>query len=86
VGDKQVDLRLSLQEFELLSLLASRYGTICTRDELATAIWGKGNYEYNMLHRLVHRLKEKFDPQFGALIVSVPGRGYKIAGPEVAPG
>jgi len=79
ISGEQADLHLSLQEFELLSLLTSRYGTVCTRDELATAIWGKGNYEYNMLHRLVHRLKEKLGPENGALIASVPGRGYKIS-------
>jgi len=34
IGDKLVETRLSLREFELLSLLTSRYGKVCTRDEL----------------------------------------------------
>jgi hypothetical protein len=59
VGDERIGTRLSVQEFELLSLLTSRHGRVCTRDELGTAIWGKGNYTHNMLHRVVHRLKQK---------------------------
>ena len=81
VGDRHVDSRLSVQEFELLSLLTSRYGRVCTRDELGTAIWGKGNYTYNMLHRVVHRLKQKLSsvPEW---VASVPGVGYKIERPS----
>ena len=81
VGGQQVDMRLSVQEFELLSLLASRYGRVCTREELGTAIWGKGNYTYNMLHRVVHRLKQKLSSLHG-WISSVPGVGYKIERPS----
>jgi len=86
IGESLLETKLSLQEFELLSLLTSRYGKVSTRDELGTAIWGRGNYDYNMLHRLVHRLKEKLGAEYGALIVSVPGRGYKasLAVPEAA--
>jgi hypothetical protein len=78
VGDKRLDGRLSLQEFELLSLLTSRYGRVCTREELGTAIWGRGNYEFNMLHRLVHRLKQKLGQELGGSVVSVAGKGYKM--------
>lgn len=78
IGDERVDTRLSLQEFELLSLLASRYGKVCTRDELGTAIWGRGNYDYNMLHRLILRLKRKLGPAHEGLIKSVTGVGYRI--------
>jgi len=81
VGDQQVDMRLSVQEFELLSLLTSRYGRVCTRDELATAIWGKGNYTYNMLHRVVHRLKQKLS-SLHDWIATVPAVGYKIERPS----
>ena len=67
--------RLSVQEFELLLLLGSQYGRVRTRDELAMAIWGAGGYEYNMLHRLVHRLKQKLG-KHQDLIQGVPGVGY----------
>lgn len=84
VDDQRLDVRLSMQEFELLSLLTSRYGKVCSREELGTAIWGDGNYTHNMLHRVVHRVKHK--QQFSPLrdwIASVPGVGYKIERPPV---
>lgn len=81
IGDKLFEGRLSLQEFELLSLLTSRFGRICTREELGTAIWGRGNYDFNLLHRLILRLKRKLGSEHGTLIVSVPGKGYKITDP-----
>ncbi len=81
VGDQQVTTRLSVQEFELLSVLTSRYGTVCTRNELGTAIWGNGNYTYNMLHRVVHRLKQKLS-SLPDWIANVPGVGYKIERPS----
>ena len=81
VGDEQLEVRLSVQEFELLSLLTSRYGRVCTRDELGTAIWGTGNYTYNMLHRVVYRLKQKLS-SLQDWIASVPGVGYKIERPS----
>src|SRR5207249_6995072 len=80
IGDLPLEKRLSLQEFELLSFLASRFGSVCTRDELSAAVWGKGNYDYNMLHQLVNRVKRKLGPH-RRLLVSVPGRGYRIAAP-----
>jgi len=80
-GDRQLDARFSLQEFELLSFLASRYETVCRREELGASVWGKGNFDINMLHQLVNRLKRKLGPEHGRLIVSVPGRGYKMTGP-----
>jgi class 3 adenylate cyclase len=78
IDGRLLETRLSLQEFELLSLLSSRYGRVCTREELGTAIWGRGNYDLNMLHRLVHRLKQKLG-EHSASIVSIAGKGYKLA-------
>ena len=85
VDDRKVDARLSLQEFELLSLLTSRYGRLCTREELGTAIWGRGNYDLNMLHRLVHRLKQKLGQELDVMVVSVAGKGYKLQAPDEGP-
>jgi DNA-binding response OmpR family regulator len=84
IGERLVEQRLSLQEFELLSLLSSRFGRVFTRDELGIAIWGRNNYDFNMLHRLVHRLKRKLGDD-GSLIDSVAGKGYKLRGPDEEP-
>ena len=76
--------RLSLQEFDLLSTLASRYGEVLTRDQLGSALWGKGNFDYNLLHRLVHRLKDKLGEEYGTWVQNIPGRGYKLMAPETS--
>jgi class 3 adenylate cyclase/pSer/pThr/pTyr-binding forkhead associated (FHA) protein len=78
IHGQRVDLALSVQEFALLRLLSSRYGQVRTRDELGNAIWGKGNFEYNMLHRLVHRLKQKLDASVPGAVVAIAGVGYKL--------
>jgi class 3 adenylate cyclase len=83
IGGRKSDLQLSVQEFDLLRALSSKFGHVRTRDELGAAIWGKGNFEYNMLHRLVHRLKHKLEAEAGAAaVVSLPGVGYKLAATE----
>jgi pSer/pThr/pTyr-binding forkhead associated (FHA) protein len=71
---------LSRLEFRLLTLLHDADGSVCERDQLGDAIWGSNQWDLNMLHRLVHRLKEKIEsrtdqPQF---IVTVTGVGYRL--------
>jgi pSer/pThr/pTyr-binding forkhead associated (FHA) protein len=78
LNEKPVEFRLSAQEFQLLDLLTSRYGQVCGRDQLGDAIWGRGNYDINMLHRLVRRVREKLGPEYAPWVASVPGLGYKI--------
>jgi len=79
MAGEKLEPRLSLQEFELLSSLATRQGRICSREELGAAIWGEANFDHNMLHRLVHRLRDKLGPTHRSVIESVPGVGYRIA-------
>ncbi|HUF54905.1 MAG TPA: FHA domain-containing protein [Dehalococcoidia bacterium] len=81
LNEKPVEFKLSAQEFQILDLLTGRYGQVCGRDQLGDAIWGRGNYDINMLHRLVHRLKEKLGDEYAPWVVSVPGVGYKIEQP-----
>jgi tetratricopeptide (TPR) repeat protein len=79
LGDERIDPGLSVQEFDLLTLLCERPGEVRSRDELGAAIWGAGNFEYNMLHRLVHRTKRKLETYAPGGIVAIPRVGYKIA-------
>jgi predicted component of type VI protein secretion system len=81
LDDNPVEFKLSAQEFQLLDLLTSRYAQVCGRDQLGEAIWGRGNFDLNMLHRLVHRLKEKLGDAHAPWVVSIPGVGYKIEAP-----
>ena len=77
---QKLDKRLSKQEFELLALLYARGGDVVPKNEMGAAVWGADNFDDNMLHRLLFRLKEKVerDPARAQLIVNVPGVGYKL--------
>lgn len=80
VGGAKLERRLSAQEFELLSYLYTNRERVCQRQELGDAIWGGGNWDPNMLHRLVHRLKEKVEPnpEKPRYIQTVPWVGYRL--------
>lgn len=80
IGGKTLKRRLSAQEFELLSHLYANRERVCQRQELGDAIWGGGNWDPNMLHRLVHRLKEKLEPipEKPRYIQTIPWVGYRL--------
>jgi hypothetical protein len=80
IGASKLDRRLSAQEFELLSYLYTNRERVCQRQELGDAIWGAGNWDPNMLHRLVHRLKEKIEPvpEKTRYVQTVPWVGYRL--------
>ena len=80
IGAEKLQRRLSAQEFELLAHLYSNRERVCPRQELGDAIWGAGNWDPNMLHRLVHRLKEKLEPnpETPRYIQTIPWVGYRL--------
>jgi Transcriptional regulatory protein, C terminal/FHA domain len=80
IGEELFRQRLSSQEFRLLSFLYEQHPRVCTRRELGDAIWGAYNWDMNMLHRLVHRLKEKVEPdsEQPRYVQTIPGVGYRI--------
>ena len=53
---------------------------VCKREELGDAIWGANNWDANILHRLVHRLREKLEPEPARprYLHTVPGIGYRL--------
>jgi transcriptional regulator with XRE-family HTH domain len=80
IGRRCLERRLSAQEFELLRYLYEHDERVCTRRELGDSIWGEDNWEPNMLHRLMHRLKEKLEPRPDAprYVQTVPQVGYRL--------
>ena len=74
---------LSAREFQLLRYLMERAGSTIPRVELLRLVWG---YESGTLTRTVDMhvasLREKLEenPRHPALIVTVPGVGYKFMG------
>ena len=76
-GDREVSL--TLKEFQVLSLLLERAGTVFTRDQLLNTIWG---YEFDGASRTVdvhiRTLRQKLGSS-GDCIETVRGVGYKIS-------
>jgi len=72
------DVALTLKEFQLLCLLLERPGTVFTRDQLLSTVWG---YDFDGASRTVdvhvRTLRQKLG-EAGGLIQTVRGIGYKI--------
>ena len=88
-GDIWVDRRpvqLSPKQYALFSLLWSRRGRVCNKDEIARAVWPECRgeiYDYQ-IESLVKRLRAKLepDPTQPRLLVTVRGRGYRLVAPS----
>jgi DNA-binding response OmpR family regulator len=86
--DEEVVLRggtpvhLTRTEFDLLVELAGAAGAVVTREELLRRVWG---YDYfgdtRLLDVHVRRLRRKIeqDPDAPRCVLTVRGRGYKVA-------
>jgi DNA-binding response OmpR family regulator len=77
------DLGLTPIEFRLLSYLARHRGQALTRAQIVEAVWGyAANLESQKAVNVhIRRLREKLelDPSRPALILTVPGIGYRLA-------
>jgi DNA-binding response OmpR family regulator len=77
-------VRLTFSEYELLAGLMSAPGRAFSRQELLRAIWGDSAYrDPRAIDVHVRHLREKLeqDPGRPALIVTVPGVGYRFREP-----
>jgi predicted ATPase len=79
-GGEPLPRRLSAQELRLLRYLEAHGERACTRGELGDATWGAHNWDPNMLHRLVRRLREKLEPEPARprYLHTIPGIGYRL--------
>ena len=84
-GVVRVDRRvveLSPKEFALLVYLYEHRGHVCSKDDIADAVWPEyheGVYDYQV-ENLVRRLRSKLelDPANPQLLLTVRGMGYKL--------
>ncbi len=74
--------RLTANEYKLLAFLVKYQGKICSREDLAVAVWGdKASLEVSnhAMDQLVHRLKEKLSSSKPAVCLeTVRGRGHRL--------
>ena len=88
LGRRQVfrdgeEVMLTLTEFNLLALLASRPGQVMSRGELLRRVWGyEVEIETRTVDAHVYRLRRKIEPdaEKPTYIHSVPGIGYRFSG------
>ena len=86
VGGRPVDL--TPREFELLRVLLGEQGRVVTKGKLLRAVWGQAyqgedSYVYVHVSQLRHKLAAA-DPDgtLKDLIVTEPGVGYRVRGPD----
>ena len=68
-------VRLSSTDFRLLLALVENAGTILTKDELVSRVWGTSAVEDNVLYVHMNTLRRTLGED---LIVTKPGRGYRF--------
>ena len=74
-------VKLTFSEFELLGCLMDRPGHAYNRQELLRAIWGDSAYrDPRAIDVHIRHLREKLEekPELPTLILTVPGRGYRV--------
>jgi hypothetical protein len=75
-------VELSPKEFALLAYLYEHSGQVCSKDDIANAVWPEyqaGVYDYQV-ENLVRRLRSKLelDPANPQLLLTMRGLGYKL--------
>jgi len=74
-------VKVTFSEFELLGCLMSQPGHAYNRQELLRAIWGDSAYrDPRAIDVHIRHLREKLEerPELPTLILTVPGRGYRV--------
>jgi DNA-binding response OmpR family regulator len=74
-------VKVTFSEFELLACLMARPGHAFNRQELLRAIWGDSAYrDPRAIDVHIRHLREKLEarPEEPMLILTVPGRGYRV--------
>jgi len=82
------DVRLSPTEYRLLCCLAASAGTVLSRGELLTRVWGDAyRSEEEILRVTVWRLRHKLadDPSNPRFIITRPGLGYMLVATDQLP-
>lgn len=71
-------LSMSMKEFALLRFFATHVGTVVTREEILTEVWGMTHHiDRTVVDQYVSYLRRKLDPvEAGVRITTVRGTGY----------
>ena len=75
------EVKLTPPEYSLLQEFVLNTGKVLTHTQLLHKVWGpEYRDEKEYLHKFVHRLRNKLEPDKGNpnYIISVPGIGYQF--------
>lgn len=72
---------LSPRPFDLLVALVTRAGRLVSREELLREVWKDATVEQSSLNAAMSVLRQALGDDAGALIETVPGRGYRFIAP-----
>ncbi len=76
-----IEVKLTMTEFNLLALLAANPGRVLTRAQLLEKVWGYlADVDYHSVDPHVQRLRKKLDSKgdAGVSLEAVPGLGYRL--------
>ncbi len=88
IGDKEITPPLSPPQYRLLELLVANSGRVCTREEVAEAVWPDALSEgvsEQAIDALVRRLRDRLaevDPDH-QYVVTVRGHGFRLDNPPM---
>ena len=76
---------LAGRALDVLRVLASAAGAVVSKDELMTRLWPGRTVAENNLHVHISALRKALDEhgEDDTHIITVPGRGYRLADPAV---
>lgn len=81
LDERELTLRLSEPQRQLVMFLYRQAGTVCSYDDIAAEVWGTGEgVSPGAIYELVKRLRQKLEPDWRnpRYIVTVPGKGYRL--------
>ena len=80
VWHREVEISLTMREFEVLEFLVRRAGLVLTKTEIIDGVWSDDfDGDPNIVEVYIRRLRRKIDEHFGiAMITTVRGTGYRL--------
>ena len=78
------ELQLTRTEFDLLSVLSRAPGTVFSKTQLLSLVWGFDGYDNNLVEVHISALRRKLEAHGGRLIHTERGEGYVFRSPSGA--
>ena len=75
------DLGLTKTEFDLLTVLSRAPGTVFSKTQLLSLVWGFDGYDNNLVEVHISALRRKLEAHGGRLIHTERGEGYVCRSP-----